>query len=230
MIVYDNFEVLHLRRPVNRIKYFIKEATNKNVLDLGSYDETAYSLKSETDYWLFSRLEKVSKSLTGIDIAIPADEVHYKSALIRKMDIYEIKQKINCEFIDLITAGEIIEHIHNPSLFLSYFKKEFQSGELLLSTPNGLSFGNTLMAMIKREVQHPDHLHVFTYKILNTLCKNAGFAEWEIIPYHFFATELKLKTSNRIKRVFISFIEKFIRGVEWIFPLLSMGYLVRIKI
>ncbi|MCX6267703.1 MAG: methyltransferase domain-containing protein [Bacteroidetes bacterium] len=230
MIVYDNFEVLHIKKPVDRLNFFETSSANKNVLDLGSYDETAYSLKVDMGYWLFSRLENVCKSLVGIDIALPSDELCYKSAKIIKMDIYELKQKLNYSDIELITGGELIEHIHNPSSFLAFFKKEFPSHNLLLSTPNGLSFGNTLMALIRREVQHPDHLHVFTYKILNTLCKNAGFTEWEIIPYHFFATELKLKTKNRVKRSFIVLIEKFIRGVEWLFPLLSMGYLVKIKI
>ena len=226
MLSYDNFEVLHVRKPVNRIKYFLLNASGKNVLDLGSYDETAYQLKSDSDYWLFSQLEKVSNSLVGIDIALPSPDLNYKSSKILRMNIFDIKEKLNCDLYDLITAGEILEHIHNPSSFLQYFKNEFHSKELLISTPNGLSFGNTLMALIKREVQHPDHLHLFTYKIINILCINAGFVQFEIIPYHFFATELKLKTKNQLKRFFIIFIEKFICTVEWFFPLLSMGCLL----
>jgi hypothetical protein len=230
MLTYDNFEVLRVGRPVNRIKYFITLAAGKDVLDIGSYDETAYLLKSDSPFWLFSQLEKASKSLVGIDVALPSAELTYKSSKILKMDIYELKNNLSGGNFNLITAGEILEHMHNPSSFLKYFKNEFPSKELLISTPNGLSFGNTLMALIRREVQHPDHLHLFTYKILNTLCVNAGFERFEIIPYHFFATELKLKTKNPVKRFMVSMIEKFICTVEWIFPLLSMGYLVKIKL
>jgi hypothetical protein len=123
-----------------------------------------------------------------------------------------------------------LEHLENPTKFFQNIKREFPGKEMLLSTPNGLNFSNTLMGMIKREVQHPDHIHLFTYKVLNTLCRNAKFESWEITPYHFFATEMKLQSNSKIKRGAITMIEKSINGFEYLFPLLSMGNIVSIKI
>lgn len=228
-LTYNNFEKLNLKKPVYRIDYFINHCKNKYILDLGSYDETAVNIKSDTKYWLFSELEKYAKELVGIDIALPNESIIYKSASILRKDVFEINKNTFYK-AEIITAGEILEHLPSPLNFFQFIKQEFQEKEILLSTPNGLNFGNTLMGLIKREVQHIDHLHVFTYKTLNTLCEKTGFQEWEIIPYHFFATEMKLKSKSKIMKGLITMIEKIINGVEYLFPLLSMGYIVRIKI
>ncbi|MEI7595585.1 MAG: methyltransferase domain-containing protein [Bacteroidota bacterium] len=228
-LTYDNFEKLHVKKPVNRIKYFANYCRTKSVLDIGSYDETAVNLKIETNYWLFSELEKTAKTLIGIDIALPEESIIYKTTKIIRKDVFEINESIFKNY-EIITAGEILEHLPSPLDFFLFVKKEFQGKELLLSTPNGLNFGNTLMGLFKREVQHVDHLQLFTYKTLNTLCEKAGFQEWEIIPYHFFATEMKLKTPSALKRGFITIIEKTINCVEYLFPLLSLGYMVKVKI
>ena len=108
-------------------------------------------------------------------------------------------------------------------------KTRFAGRELFISTPNGVSFANTLLGLIGREVQHHDHLHNFTYKILNTLCIRAGFNSWEIIPYRFYATEMILNSSGA-KRVFVSMVERSIKLVEQMFPLLSIGYILRISL
>ena len=78
-------------------------------------------------------------------------------------------------------------------------------------------------------MQHPDHLNTFSFKILNTLCLRAGFRDWQIVPYRFFATEMILQTRG-IRRGFVVFVERCIRVVERFFPLLSFGYIVRAKL
>jgi hypothetical protein len=226
---YDNFEKIILKKPTGRIEYFRQNCQGKIVMDLGSYDETAVTLKKNTNFWLFSVLESNAKKLVGVDSALPENSIVFKSAIILKKDVHEINKDI-IENLDTITAGELLEHLPNPSLFLKFIKEEFSGKELILSTPNGLNFSNTLMGILGKEVQHEDHLHLFTYKTLNTLFINAKFLEWEIIPYYFFATEMKLRTKSRILKVGITAIEKTINGFEYLFPLLSMGYVAKIKI
>ena len=228
-ITYDNFQKIRAPKPVNRLAFFEKYCTGKNILDLGSYDETAAELKSHTGYWLFSILEKKAKKVVGIDLGIPGEVFQFGSAQILKKDVYKLKGS-DFPDIELVTAGEILEHLDSPIDFLRYMKKEFSGKELVLSTPNGLNFSNTLMGMIKREVQHPDHVQLFSYKVLNTLCKKAGFREWEILPYNFFAIEMKLKSKSKFKRGMVTMIEKFIHFFEYLFPVLCMGYIVKAKI
>ena len=96
---------------------------------------------------------------------------------------------------------------------------------MVLSTPNGGCFSNTLLGIFGREAQHPDHLHVFSYKILNTICLRAGLSDYKIIPYKFYATEMIL-ASRGFKRVSARLTERLVNGVEYVFPLLSFGYIV----
>ena len=80
---------------------------------------------------------------------------------------YEV---IQSEKFEIIVAGEFIEHIENPLRFFRNMKQAFPV-ELIISTPNGSCFANTLLGSIGCEVQHPDHLNTFSFKILNTLCR-----------------------------------------------------------
>jgi hypothetical protein len=100
---------------------------------------------------------------------------------------------------------------------------------MILSIPNGISFANAMLCVIGREAQHPDHLLTSTYKTLNTLCLQAGSRSWEIIPYQFYATEMLLQCSGS-KRMFVRGVERLIRIFDWLFPLRSFGYIVRITL
>lgn len=100
---------------------------------------------------------------------------------------------------------------------------------LIISMPNRYSFANMAPGMIRREVQHPDHLHTFTFKTLNTLCVRANFKSWEIVPYRLFATEMIMNT-NGPKQALVRCVEVMIRIVEKVFPPLSFSYIVKIEI
>lgn len=131
--------------------------------------------------------------------------------------------------IDVVVAGEFIEHVSDVLNFLAGLRRLLPGRELILSTPNGISFANSLLGCIGREAQHPDHLANFSFKILHTICHRAGFQAWEITPYRFFATEMIL-TSTGMRRAAARSAETVIRGVERAFPLLSFGYIVRAQL
>jgi hypothetical protein len=57
----------------------------------------------------------------------------------------------------------------------------------------------------------------------------AGFQDWDIVPYRFYATEMILQTKG-MRRAFVILVERCIRVVEQFFPLLSFGYIVRAKL
>ena len=86
-----------------------------------------------------------------------------------------------------------------------------------------------MLGLIRREAQHPDHIHVFTFKILNTLAARAEFQSWEITPYRFYATEMILNSTGP-KRALTVVVERLVRVVEGFFPLLSFGYVVRARL
>lgn len=225
---YDTLERLAVAKPVDRLNFISDLCRGRRALDLGCLDETAL-VKRDTEHWLHGRIASVADNVIGIDNsdAVPSGGLSTgPNSIIRKGDATnpEISEEI-----DIIVAGEFIEHIEDHLGFFRTLKRRFPGREVVMSTPNGLSFANTLMGMAGREAQHPDHIQIFTFKILNTLCQRADFQRWEIIPYRFYATEMILNSTGAKRALAIS-VQSFVRLIERIFPLLSFGYVVRAKL
>lgn len=231
-LAYETLERLHVARPVDRIGFIAELCSGRRVLDLGCLDETAL-VKRDTKHWLHGRISSVAARVTGIDSSdrVPAEGIPtgHNSVILKDDATDPDLAKLDSDEIDIIVAGEFIEHIDSPLEFFRTMKRKFPGRELVISTPNGLSFANTLLGMAGREAQHPDHVHVFTYKILNTLCARAPFETWEIRPYRFYATEMILNSTGA-KRALAVVVQRVVRFVEWMFPLLSFGYLVRVQL
>lgn len=232
VLSYESLEKLRVSQPVDRLDYMSTACEGKVVLDIGCFDETALG-KRGTPHWLHGRILAKASRVIGIDISdkIPEDGIASgANGLILRRDAARLDlDGIAVEDIEVAVAGEFIEHIENPLEFLRAAKRTLDGRELVLSTPNGVCFANTLMGAIGCEVQHPDHLLNFTYKTLNTACLRAGFRSWEIIPYRFYATEMILASTGP-KKQFVQFVQSCIRVVERLFPLLSFGYVVRIRV
>lgn len=229
---YESLGKLEVKPPVDRLSYISDLCSGKFVLDIGCFDETALE-KRGTEHWLHGRILARARRVVGIDISdkIPEEGIASgtNGVILRRDAVNLDLAGIPVEEIQCIVAGEFIEHIENPTDFMRTVKRELDGRELIISTPNGVCFANTLMGVIGREVQHPDHLHNLTYKTLNTLCLRAGFRSWEISPYRFYATEMIL-SSNGPKKLFVQFVQLCIRAVERFFPLLSFGYIVRARV
>ena len=231
-LTYETLERLRVRQPVDRLDYIADHCTGKTVLDIGCFDETAL-VKRETRHWLHGRLAATATKVVGVDNSskIPPEGLRtgINAAIYRGDGVHVDPKLTGSTTYEMIVAGEFIEHIENPLEFLRDVQARFSGAELILSTPNGVTFANTVLGAIGREVQHHDHLHNFTFKILNTLCLRAGFKDWEIIPYRFYATEMILNSSGA-KRSLVKGVESTIKLVERLFPLLSFGYIVHIRL
>jgi hypothetical protein len=231
-LTYDTLERVSVGRPVDRLGFIAELCRGKRVLDVGCLDETAIE-KHNTENWLHGRISAVADRVIGIDSSahIPSDGLKTgpRSIIVRGNGIDPMAPQLRDAEIDQIVAGEFIEHIDEPILFFRNLKRRFPGRELIVSTPNGISLANMLLGLIRREAQHPDHIHVFSYKVLNTLCLRAGFEDWEIVPYHFYATEMKLR-SRGFMRFAAGVAERVIRIVEHLCPLLCFGYVVRARL
>ena len=225
---YDPLERLRVAQPVDRVRYIAERCRGKRVLDIGCFDETAL-VKRDTKHYLHGRISAVASQVIGIDSStkIPPEGVQTgpNSRILRGNGVDpDVPGNI-----DVIVAGEFIEHIESPLEFFRNLRQRYPGREMIISTPNGSSFANSLLGVFRREAQHPDHLQIFTYKILNTLCVRMGFPEWEVIPYRFQATETIL-SSRGAKRAAAVVVQEIVGVVERLCPLLSCGYIVRAKL
>ena len=105
----------------------LKYAKDKDLLDIGSCGNQGEQVKTKT---LFSNLKRVAKTATGLDIESNTPEIIKGNA-----EMIKLKKKF-----DLVTAGDVIEHLHNPGLFLDNMHRHLnENGLLLIVTPNAKS-------------------------------------------------------------------------------------------
>jgi 2-polyprenyl-3-methyl-5-hydroxy-6-metoxy-1,4-benzoquinol methylase len=147
----------------------------KNVLDVGSVGQNE-------QYCLWDIIKNSAKTVTGIDLPqaedvaikalnVPAKGVSHSmdERIIRgNMETYEFGKTF-----DVIVAGDIIEHVSNPGLFMDNVKKHLsKDGKFILTTPNA----KWLTVLFK-----PNKTHVLWYDIytLRQLVERHGLKiEW----------------------------------------------------
>ena len=225
LLSYDPLERLHVRRPVDRVSFIAEQCRDKSVLDVGCFDETALA-KRDTDQYLHGRISSAAREVIGIDssTAIPPNGMRTgPNSVIFRGD--GVNPNVPND-VDIVVAGEFIEHIECPLEFFRNLRQLYPGKQMIISTPNGTSVANTLLGVAKREAQHQDHLQIFSFKILNTLCSRAGFPNWDVTPYYFRASETMLN-SRGAKRTAAAVVQRVVNAVERLFPLLACGYIVR---
>ncbi len=226
---YTPLEKIEIGRPVDRIAFVTSNCAGKNVLDLGCYDETAL-MKKSSGMWLHEQIAKAAKYVYGIDNSISLKDKQHSFSPNSKIvfgDVIELK-KIDDFDPDIIIAGELIEHLPNAPDFLKKIKSLYSGKQLICTTVNASSFSNSFLSLIKRESCHKDHLQVYSFKTINTLCRLAGFESWEILTYHVNFTEMIL-ASKGFKRLIVKAAEKVVNIMEWMFPLASGGLIMNVK-
>lgn len=232
-INYTPFERLAVARPVDRIDFAAQAVTNKRVLDLGAYDETSFD-KKEHQYWLHGRMAETAAYVYGIDSSAKLpDEGLTTSAnsKIMKGSIFKLHELVNLESIDVVIAGELIEHLPDTLAFLSYLKSltPLHGKTFILSTPNAACLSNFVMGLCGMENNDVNHLHVYSYKTLHSLFLRAGFQDWRFIPYHEIFPEMINRSSGLMKVAALAFQNTLHLG-EYLFPVLSGGWLAIITI
>lgn len=166
-------------------------STQDIVLDVGFFGQGVDSAKPN---WVHRLLKQQAKDVYGLDLAFdtalfPND--HYLKASAEQ---FSFDQKFN-----VIFAGDIIEHLSNPGLFLdSCAKHLLDDGRLLITTPNCFNLFNLAEKISKGEpTVNKDHTCYFNSKTLKQLLEKNG---WEVIQTDFlYSLEVEFKESLKKK-------------------------------
>ena len=228
---YTAFERLAMQRPVQRVAYLTECCRGRVVLDLGCYDETALS-KVGSGNWLHEELASVARSTLGIDASSALPEGGLRtgpSSTIIRGDVTRLESLVPPGFApDVVVAGELIEHLQDALSFLCQIKTLFDGREFLASTPNATSLSSVVLACGAREPSHQDHLQIYSYKTLTTLCRRANFSDWTIIPYHASYPEMVLRNTG-LRRTLARAAESAAAIAETLFPFLSFGLILHVR-
>jgi len=157
------------------VKTLSMVGTNKTVLDIGCFTgDIALAIKQK------------GNKVFGLDCKSEFIKMTQAKGIPAKLTNLEKKFPIKNESIDLIVAGEIIEHIYYTERFLRECHRILKKdGEILITTPNvnWLSFrlqmllGKTLPYSIESgvELDFPGHCRYYTVESILQTLKKFGF-------------------------------------------------------
>ena len=173
------------------------------VLDVGFWGQ---GIKSDSEHWPHRLLLSRAAEVYGIDIEY--DENSMQGLDLKK---YNKQAAENFSFeikFDVIFAGDLIEHLVNPGLFLENAKKHLApGGRLILSTPNTFNLFSIAGKLTREEpVTNSDHTFYFNRRTVRTLLNKCG---WKVDQFGFMYT-LDYEIEESFKKKFLNLIYKML--------------------
>lgn len=157
------------RRLVDRESVIIELCRHKRVLHLGFLDYPIFNYRIESGTWLHGKLMNVAKEVFGIDNVEEEIERIKREYGIENIFYGNAEDLSTFDFqpFDVIIAGEIIEHLNNPGLFLQGIKPLIaDNGKIFVSTTNAYCLRRFIRIPFGIESIHPDHKYYFSHSTL----------------------------------------------------------------
>jgi 2-polyprenyl-3-methyl-5-hydroxy-6-metoxy-1,4-benzoquinol methylase len=149
---------------VDRVEYIVDQCRGKRVLNLGC-DSGA----------LHGAIAAVANGIYGVDV-----QSGVKTWLVCDLDVapehvYAAAQDIG---VEVIVAGEIMEHLGNPGRLLTTLRS--LACPVVLSVPNAFSAAGRQWLKKGYENVHRDHVAWYSYSTLCALLVRSGYvvADW----------------------------------------------------
>lgn len=176
---------------VQRVEFIKKICAGKKVLHLGctNYPYTKESL--DNNILLHLELEKVAAQLYGFDFDQKGIDVLEAAGVknLYRADLEKLEDAALDETFDVIIAGEIIEHLSNPGLFLSGIQRFMnEETKIVITTINAYSAFRFLIYGLRgkggaSEPVHPDHVAYYSYKTLSLVINRENLEVRDFLFY-----------------------------------------------
>jgi SAM-dependent methyltransferase len=164
---------------VQRLDFIKEVCKGKKVLHLGCTNYPYTNEAIDSDMLLHFELQKIAGKVYGFDFdQAGLDILAERGATdLYRADLQKLEEVELDETFDVIIAGEMIEHLNNPGLFLEGIKRFMNDNTLLvITTINaycGMRFWIYGLRGKKGSVEpvHPDHVAYYSYSTLGLLLK-----------------------------------------------------------
>lgn len=164
---------------VQRVDFIKNACRGKKVLHLGctNYPYTKESIESSA--LLHFELDKIASELYGFDFDQKGIDILLEngSKNLYRADLEKLEEVALDETFDVIIAGEMIEHLNNPGLFLRGIKRFMNADtNLVITTINAYSGMRFWQYFLRgkageNEPVHPDHVAYYSYSTLSLIIK-----------------------------------------------------------
>jgi SAM-dependent methyltransferase len=177
---------------VDRFEYLRALCAGRRVVHVGFVDAGCQSLNEQAGAWLHSHLAASARELVGLDLdPIGVDDARsrgYEAHVVDCRDADAIRA-LGLAPADVVVAGEVIEHLDDPGSFLDGVHALVAStGILVVTTPNASGLVNAIALLGNYEVNHPDHVALFSCHTLDAmLCRH----RWEPFEHRVFVQQVK---------------------------------------
>ena len=169
-----------------KIQFFIKHCKGKKILDLGSVDHFEGNWKSK--YWLFKALADNSGEIIGLDYykeGVAALNNEGFNIIFGDAQDFDLK-----ETFDVITAGDLIEHLPNLDGFIASISKALKDhGTLIISTPNPWCWKYISYHILRGKLKPVNREHIAWF-CLQTIDNLFSRYDFEIIDSSFTSRRL----------------------------------------
>jgi 2-polyprenyl-3-methyl-5-hydroxy-6-metoxy-1,4-benzoquinol methylase len=182
--------------------------TEDVVLDVGFQGQ---GIQKNDPQWPHFLIKQKAKEVYGLDLKLHVEFQNNTHYLESSAEDFSFPV-----FFDVIFAGDVIEHLSNPGLFLFRCKKHLkQGGRLIITTPSAFNLFNLTEKLTKSEpTVNSDHTCYFNSKTITVLLRKNGFQVQEVSWLYTLGCahkeSWKKKFLNMIYRSLFYFTPKFL--------------------
>jgi 2-polyprenyl-3-methyl-5-hydroxy-6-metoxy-1,4-benzoquinol methylase len=158
----------------NRLEIILARVRGKTVLDLGC-SGSRHGVSEIRHQSLHRSLAVEAGDILGIDI--DKDAVAAMKAAGFAVQVGDVETMNLGRKFQIIVAGDIIEHLPNPGVFLSNMHRHLEDdGEFIITTPNPFKFKQNLKILKYNQIKvHTGHTCWLCPTVLNRLLDISGF-------------------------------------------------------
>jgi 2-polyprenyl-3-methyl-5-hydroxy-6-metoxy-1,4-benzoquinol methylase len=219
--IYDQLKIYdqsqQIRLEPDRTTYLLNQVKGKRLLHVGCTDAPITPDRLAEGTLLHLKLRQVTTSILGIDIAekeLAQLRMHgCDDVTLMDAEALSLNERFDC-----ILAGDVVEHLNNPGLFLQGAVQHLlPGGEIIIGVPSALSAGIVKTWLLGIEDVHRDHTFYFSPKTLAELCRRFGLLPTRLV----FTTQPALASESK---VFIAVRSLLIRMQPALSPSLIMHF------
>ncbi len=173
---------------VDRAAYLIEMVRGRRAAHVGFVDSGCWAYHDRFDSWLHAHLDAAASSMVGLDLDAAgvqrALELGFAAHAVDARDPDAIAA-LGLDPVDVVVAGEVIEHLDDSGSFLEGLHSLVApGGRLVVTTPNASGLLNAgAAALAGYEVNHPDHVTLYSCFTLTNLMARHGWEVDEVATY-----------------------------------------------